>query len=97
MSDLAIVHTGITEKERIVAALKAEGYSVYEWRDPAGTQYPTHIHPCDEVRWIVEGEMVLGANGQEYRFAPGDRFDVKPDTPHWARTAGGVTYICGSR
>ena len=89
--------TGITEVEKIKKILEDEGYSVYTWSDSPGTYYPTHTHPDREVRWVVDGEVVIGVEGKELRLKPGDVVELDPGTPHWAKTDKGVTYICGSK
>ncbi|NPA41574.1 MAG: cupin domain-containing protein [Aquificae bacterium] len=89
--------TGIKEEEKIKEILKERGYSVYAWSDAPGTYYPTHTHPDREVRWVVEGEVVIGAEGKEIILKEGDMIELDPDTPHWARTEKGVRYICGSK
>jgi quercetin dioxygenase-like cupin family protein len=89
--------TGITDPSEIRRILTEQGYSVYTWTDSPGTYYPTHTHPDREVRWVVEGEVVIGVEGEEFRLGPGDVVELDPETPHWARTERGVTYICGSK
>ena len=89
--------TEITDRKKAEEILKGEGYSTYLWSDPAGTYYPTHTHPDYEVRWVLDGEVVIGAEGKEYLLKPGDRIELEPHTPHWAKTQKGVVYLCGSK
>lgn len=89
--------TGIRDEEKIKDLLKRSGYSVYTWQDPPGTYYDTHTHPDREVRWVIEGEVVIGVNGKEIVLKEGDMIELEPGTPHWARTQMGVKYICGSK
>ncbi|WP_164930615.1 cupin domain-containing protein [Aquifex aeolicus] len=89
--------TGIKDKEKIYEILRKEGYSVYEWYDSPGTYYPTHTHPDREIRWVIEGEVVIGAEGKEFVLKEGDMIELEPNTPHWAKTEKGVRYICGSK
>ncbi|WP_461828560.1 cupin domain-containing protein [Aquifex sp.] len=97
MERVKVERTGITDREKIYEILKKEGFSVYEWSDPPGTYYPTHTHPDREVRWVIEGEVVIGAEGKEIVLREGDRIELEPETPHWAKTEKGVRYICGSK
>lgn len=89
--------TEITDRERAEEILRKEGYSTYLWSDPAGTYYPIHTHADYEVRWVLEGEVVIGVEGNEYLLRPGDRIELEPQTPHWAKTQKGVVYLCGSK
>ncbi len=89
--------TGITDEERAKEALRKEGFSVYTWSDPPGTYYPVHTHPDREVRWVIEGEVVIGSEGREINLTPGMRIELDPETPHWAKTDTGVRYVCGSK
>jgi len=97
MERVRLRRTGITDREEVFKRLREEGYSVYEWEDPPGTYYPTHTHPGREVRWVLEGEVVIGAEGKEILLKPGDRIELEPETPHWAKTETGVRYACGTK
>ncbi|EDP75619.1 cupin domain-containing protein [Hydrogenivirga sp. 128-5-R1-1] len=89
--------TGVKDEIEIKDTLRRKGYSVYTWSDPPGTYYPTHTHPDREVRWVVEGEVVIGVEGKEITLREGDMVELDPNTPHWAKTEVGVRYICGSK
>jgi hypothetical protein len=39
--------------------MEAEGYSVFESRDAAGTSYGPHSHAEDQSHWIVSGALTL--------------------------------------
>ncbi|GAB6065171.1 hypothetical protein JCM9492_02630 [Aquifex pyrophilus] len=97
MERVRVERTGIKDKSEIYRILKEKGYSVYEWYDPPGTYYPTHTHPDREVRWVIEGEVVIGTEGKEITLKEGDMIELEPGTPHWAKTEKGVRYICGSK
>ncbi len=92
-----LVRTDIKDGDEARRILEEEGFSTYLWSDSPGTYYPTHTHPDYEVRWVIEGEVVIGAEGKEYTLKPGDRIELEPETPHWAKTEKGVTYLCGSK
>ncbi len=89
--------TGIKDEEKAKEILRKEGYSVYVWEDSPGTYYPTHTHPDREVRWVVKGEVTIGVEGREITLKEGDRIELDPNTPHWAKTDKGVRYVCGSK
>ncbi len=78
--------------------LEAGGFEVFRWRDGAGADYQPHTHDHDESLWVIEGEMVFGAGGQEYRLGPGDRLMLPKGTVHSAHAGPhGVTYLIGQR
>ncbi len=89
--------TGLKDEGKVKEILRGRGFSVYVWSDPPGTFYPTHTHPGREVRWIVEGEVTIGAEGREFTLREGDMVELDPETPHWAKTEKGVRYVCGSK
>ena len=77
--------------------LESEGFSVFRWRDDAGADYQPHAHDHDESLWVIDGEIVFGAGGAEYRLGPGDRLMLPKDTVHTAHTRAGATYLIGQR
>ncbi len=75
-----------------------EGFDVFRWRDEAGADYQAHSHDHDESLWVIDGEMVFGASGREFRLHPGDRLMLPKGTVHTARAGtSGVTYLIGER
>lgn len=82
----------------IVKILTGEGlFNIFKWSDPPGSRYPWHTHPHDEVRWVLEGSILIGIQNGEVILRAGDRLDVKANTKHWAKTDEGVSYVCGSK
>jgi quercetin dioxygenase-like cupin family protein len=78
--------------------LAAEGFEAFEWRDAPGADYAPHSHDHDESLWVIEGEIVFGAGGEEYRLAPGDRLMLPQGTVHTARAGrAGARYLIGER
>lgn len=76
--------------------LESEGFDVFRWRDEAGADYQPHSHDHDESLWVVDGALVFGAGGREFRLGPGDRLLLPKGTIHTARAgATGVTYLIG--
>ena len=86
------------KEETLRQQLEAEGYDVFRWRDEAGADYQPHSHERNESLWIVHGEMVFNAAGQELRLGPGDRLMLPKGTVHTARPGpDGATYLIGER
>lgn len=78
--------------------LAEEGFQVFSWRDAPGTDYEAHTHDCDESLWVLDGEIVFGVDGREYRLGPGDRLMLPKGTTHTARAGqGGAAYLIGQR
>lgn len=92
-----VERTDIKDEATIKKILEEKGYRVYTWEDPPGTYYPVHTHPDREVRWVVKGEVTIGAEGREITLREGDMIELEPETPHWAKTEKGVRYVCGSK
>ncbi len=93
-----VIHTDITDESKIYETLKKEGFfNIFTWTDSKNTKYPLHTHPHYEVRWIVEGELVIVEDGKEIVLKAGDRLETAPNTPHAAYTKIGAKYICASR
>ena len=53
----------------------------------------------DQIRAIMaQCTTEIKESGIESRaLKAGDRMDIKAGTEHWARSANGVSYVCGSR
>ncbi len=82
--------------------LENMGYrNLFVWEDSPGTFYDWHTHPNDEIRYVLEGEVVIkvnnGQNVEEYYLGPGQFLEVKANIPHNAYTKTGVKYVCGSK
>ncbi len=91
--------TNLTDEREVYEILKKEGYTnLYTWSDPPGAFYDWHTHTYDEVRWILEGEILIGTEEGEFLLKPGDVMIVPAQTRHWARVGEkGVKYVCGSK
>jgi quercetin dioxygenase-like cupin family protein len=78
--------------------LEEDGFAVWSWTDPPGSDYRPHSHDHDECLWVVAGEIIFGAAGREFRLGPGDRLMLPEGTVHTARAgAAGATYLIGER
>jgi len=78
--------------------LADEGFAVLSWRDAPGADYQPHSHDCDESLWVIDGEIVFGVDGRDYRLGPGDRLTLPQGTTHTARAGEhGATYLIGQR
>ena len=59
---------------------------------PAGVESRWHIHPGEEVGYIIAGQVEMRVQGRAtVVLNPGDRFLIPPRTPHNARDLGPET------
>ena len=59
---------------------------------PAGVESGWHIHPGEEVGYIVEGQVEMRVQGRgTVVLRPGEGFLIPPRTPHNARDLGPET------
>lgn len=81
------------------ARLEGEGYSVFQWRDAAGTKYGPHSHAEDQSHWILSGELELRVGHETYTLRAGDRDYLPAHTIHSAFVPGdeAVTYLIGAK
>lgn len=78
--------------------LQAEGYSVFQWSDAAGTKYGPHAHAEDQTHWIISGELELRVGHETYTLRAGDRDFLPANTIHSAFVPGDepVVYLIGA-
>jgi len=89
---------GEVKEEAFRLLLQEEGFDVFRWRDESGTEYQPHSHDHDESLWVIEGEMVFGAEGSSFSLRSGDRLILPRGTVHTARAGSqGVTYLIGEK
>ncbi|MDW8087440.1 MAG: AraC family ligand binding domain-containing protein [Candidatus Calescibacterium sp.] len=86
-------------EKQIKEILKKEGFTnIYTWSDYPGSHYPDHTHNFYSAHIVIEGEIKIIANGKEYVFTKGDRFDVLKNEVHAAKIGEkGCTYIIGEK
>ncbi|NPB05145.1 MAG: cupin domain-containing protein [Aquificae bacterium] len=91
--------TGIVDRQKAQELLRKEGYgNLYLWSDPPETFYDWHTHPFDEVRFVLDGEILIGTEEGEVLLRPGDLLVVPAGTRHWAKVGPkGVSYLCGTK
>ena len=78
--------------------LDADGFEAFVWRDDPGADYAPHAHDHDESLWVIEGEIVFGAEGRTFHLGPGDRLMLPKGTVHTACAgSSGARYLIGER
>ena len=90
---------GAPDKRILRERMEAEGYSVFEWHDAAGTSYRTHSHPEDQSHWIISGALTLRLGWEEYTLRAGDRDFLPANTEHSAVVSGDepLIYLIGAK
>ena len=53
-----------------------------------GATNPRHVHDCEEVLYLVEGELEHAIGGEWVRMRAGDAIRLPKGTPHQARNVG---------
>ena len=58
-----------------------------------------HEHKHDECRIMVKGKVEFCAEGRSYTLKPGDRIDLKKNTPHTAKNLerGQSVMLCATK
>lgn len=51
----------------------------------AGSAFPEHQHPHEQIVTVLAGELELVVAGEPYLLTPGTTFVIPPDTPHSGR------------
>ena len=85
--------------EHFESALRRAGFDDIERKNlPAGTHVPEHAHPFDVRALVLDGEIRLTVDGDEYAYREGDIF-VLPAGHRHAEAVGpaGVDYLVGRR
>jgi quercetin dioxygenase-like cupin family protein len=57
-------------------------FSLFEDREVRGKPTPLHLHPGDDVLYVLEGEIRVYIDGQEHRVSEGGVFAAPRGVPH---------------
>jgi mannose-6-phosphate isomerase-like protein (cupin superfamily) len=80
--------------------VKTPELSIIEERMPAGTQELRHLHrQARQFFMVLEGELVLEVEGQEFVLKPREGVEVAPGQQHQAlnRSASDVRFLVASQ
>ncbi len=58
-----------------------------------GDYQTDHRHPFEEVRQIMEGQLLLNISGNKLLLRPGDRIEIPANTRHSVKCDGGARCI----
>lgn len=89
----------VPTRELALMMIQNEGLDAEEERYEANVKIPEHRHPFDEIRIVLEGEMVFNVAGNQLLLRAGDRLEIPANTKHsHATTATGPSLsICVHR
>jgi quercetin dioxygenase-like cupin family protein len=75
------------------AFLHSDRMTVANWEVEAGSTFPEHAHPHEQISIVVEGEFELTLNGETDVLTPGRIAVIPADTPHAGRAVTDCTII----
>ncbi|MCZ7573073.1 MAG: cupin domain-containing protein [Ardenticatenaceae bacterium] len=75
--------TGENVMERMLEAQQPGGisFAIVRFEDGARTHW--HVHPGEQVLFVLEGEGHVGTEGTEVTIQPGDVVYTPPGEKHW--------------
>jgi len=62
-----------------------------------GASVPKHTNAVEHEQYVLEGEYIVGIDGEEYTVSAGDSLLIPADVVHWYRNEGDEqgAFICG--
>ena len=81
--------TGDARLARLLDAQLPGGLAVSLVRFEDGARTHWHVHPGEQVLYVLEGEGRVGTETEEVRLAPGDVVYAAPGERHWHGAAPG--------
>ena len=84
----------VPDKEQLKSMFEAEGLETVEEVFQPDTSVDWHRHPFDEVRTVVEGEILFDIAGNQLLLRPGDKIVIPSNTKHCFRIQGENRCIC---
>lgn len=68
--------------EQIKMIFVAEGLDPLEETFPSSGKVREHKHPFDEIRVVVQGELLVNIAGNQLMLRAGDRIEIPSNTKH---------------
>lgn len=69
-------------REKIIEAMKQEGFEPKLINDKPNFVYDTHQHQETKLIVCLEGSMKVKVLDEDYMFEPGDKIKIPGNTPH---------------
>ena len=81
--------TGETQLQRLLGAQQPGGMAVSLVHFEDGSRTHWHVHPGEQVLYVVAGEGRVGTADEEMQIGPGDLVYAAPLERHWHGAAAG--------
>ena len=81
--------TGVTRLMRLLGAQQPGGIAVSLVHFADGSRTHWHVHPGEQVLYVLEGEGRVGTADEEMEIGPGDVVYAAPMERHWHGAAAG--------
>jgi quercetin dioxygenase-like cupin family protein len=81
--------TGDTQLRRLLGAQQPGGMAVSVVHFGDGSRTHWHVHPGEQVLYILEGQGRVGTADEEMQVGPGDLVYAAPGERHWHGAAPG--------
>ena len=81
--------TGPTQLEEMVIPTQKDGIRLTVVRFEDGARTNWHIHPGEQILYVLEGQGRVGTETAEELLAPGDVVYAPPGEKHWHGAAEG--------
>jgi quercetin dioxygenase-like cupin family protein len=84
----------VPDKNQIRELFEAEGLDPNEEVFKPDTLVDWHRHPFDEVRTVVQGELLFDVAGNQLLLRAGDRITIPSNTKHSFKIQGTENCVC---
>lgn len=73
----------------LASSAQTGSYEIFLQVGREGSGPPPHHHPWDEAFYVLRGEVLFGANGEESTVHPGTLVHIPGGTTHWFKMGAG--------
>jgi quercetin dioxygenase-like cupin family protein len=80
--------------EQIKMILLNEGLEPSDEVLPKNGKIKEHRHPFDEIRMVVDGELLVNVSGNQLLLRAGDRIEIPSNTKHQYNAHGQTDCVC---
>lgn len=87
---------GLEKGVLIGEAQEAPNFRMRRFTLAPGASVPKHTNEVEHEQYVLEGEYVVGFEGEEHEIGPGDSLLIPSGTVHWYRNEGDepAAFIC---